>query len=209
MAFYKDTELKIVGHLLRNPLESMSLHQLANATKLSYVTVHGVVPHLVRKKLVRVEKKGRAHLISVDLERAQIEDVSAGSFFLRKLFLRKYPFLALLAVEINEVLQGKFYTVIVFGSYAQEKPRKDSDVDMLFLIPSEEMREEYVKSLQHVFSLYPALKIDYNVIPAVHFTEMLAQKYSVGRSVFQHGIVLFGAEYYYGLVRDYVRTKGY
>ena len=201
--------MKIVGQLLRKPQESMSLHKLAEDTGLSYVTVHGVVPHLVRKKLVQLEKKGKSHLVSVDFEWGIISDVSAASFFLRERFLRKYPSIALLVREVDEVLQGKFYVSLLFGSYAQEKPRKDSDIDMLFLIPSEEMRDEYIKSIQHVFSLYPNLRIDYKVIPVTDFMEMLEQKYSVGRSVFQHGLVLFGAEYYYTLVRDYVRTKGY
>ena len=53
---HQDTENKIIGNLLRKPLESKSMHQLAKETTLSYITVHTIVPTLVKRKIVNLEK---------------------------------------------------------------------------------------------------------------------------------------------------------
>ena len=41
------------------------------------------------------------------------------------------------------------------------------------------------------------------------FNNMLNEKYSVGREVFNHGIVLFGTDAYYVMVKEYARKRGY
>ena len=64
MKSYKDTENKILGNLLREPLKSKSLHQISLDTKLSYVTVHKITPILVKRKLVKQEKKGKAKTLA-------------------------------------------------------------------------------------------------------------------------------------------------
>ena len=62
MKSYEDTENRILGNLLRNPLESKSLHQTAVDVGLSYVTVHKLVPRLIKRKLIKMKKKERQTL---------------------------------------------------------------------------------------------------------------------------------------------------
>ncbi len=57
--------------------------------------------------------------------------------------------------------------------------------------------------------MHSVLKKDFKVVSSGDFIGMLDEKYTVGRSVLQHGIVLFGTEQYYAMVKQYVRTKGY
>ena len=63
MKIYKDTENKILGNLLRQPLKSKSLHQIALDTKLTYVTVHKIIPILLKRKIIKLEKKERQILL--------------------------------------------------------------------------------------------------------------------------------------------------
>ena len=78
MKNYKDTENRILGDLLRRPLISKSLRQIALDTKLMYVTVHKIVPILLKRNTVKQEKKGKANLISIDFEYAKLEDISSN-----------------------------------------------------------------------------------------------------------------------------------
>jgi len=209
MKNYKDTENKILGNLLRQPLKSKSLHQIALDTKLSYVTVHKIIPHLIKRKLIKQEKKGNANLISVDFEHARLEDLSSAILFERTELIKKYPQIALLARDIEEALTSKFYILLLFGSYAREKPKKKSDMDILFIMPYRRDIELYKEKINKALRLHPGVKRDFNKVDTKDFMDMLNQKYTVGRAVFEHGIVLFGTEHYYSMVKAYVRTKGY
>lgn len=209
MKNYEDTENKILGNLLRNPLESKSLHQIAIETMLSYVTVHKLMPYLIKRKSVIQEKKGKANLISIDFEHATLEKLSSAALFERNCLMKKYPRLNLIIREIEEALAGEFYILLLFGSYAKENPRKESDIDFLFIIPCKKDIEIYKEKINKSLRLYHEVKKDFNIVSTDDFMDMLNEKYTVGRSVFQHGIVLFGAEHYYSMVKKYVRTKGY
>ncbi len=209
MKNYQDTENKIVGNLLLKPLESKSLHQIAMDTKLSYVTVYKVVPSLLKRQILTVVKKGKASLVSVDFEHADPDNLSSAMLYQKKIFLEKNPPIMLLLREIEETLTGKFYSLLLFGSYAQGGSRKDSDIDLLFVVPDKESIEEYREKIGKALRLYPKIRKDFKIVLSNDFRDMLEQKYTVGRSAFQQGIVLFGVESYYSMVKNYVRTKGY
>jgi len=206
---YEDTENKILGNLLRMPMENKSLHQIAIDTGLSYVTVHKVVPRLIKRKIVRQEKKGKANLISIDFENAELEKLCSAILYEKSNLMRKYPKLKLLSREIEEALTGEFYILLLFGSYAKENAGKESDIDLLFIIPYRKDIEIYREKINKSLRLYPEVKKDFNIVSTDDLMDMLNEKYTVGRSVFQQGIVLFGTEHYYSMVKKYVRTKGY
>ncbi|MFH1682650.1 MAG: nucleotidyltransferase domain-containing protein [Candidatus Woesearchaeota archaeon] len=205
---YQDTVNKVVGNLLPNILESKSLHQLALETKLSYVTVHKIIPTLIKKGIIKVEKKGKAHLISIDLEQAPVDDLSSAMVYQRGLILKKYPKLILLLRDLEEALADKFYTLLFFGSKIKGTAKSSSDFDLFFIIPKREEIEDYHKTINKVLRLH-TIKLDINIAAIDEFMEMLNQKYTVGRAVFQKNLVLFGTEQYYALVKKYVRTSGY
>jgi predicted nucleotidyltransferase len=205
---YQDTENKILGNLLRTPLESKSLHQIAKETKQSYVTVHKLIPILIKNNLVRLEKKGKAHLISIDLEQASIGKLSSATLYERDRFLKKRPKLVILSRKVEEKLAGMFYSLILFGSYAKRKERPSSDIDLFFIVPDRKDVEKYKEKINQALELIPGKK-HLVVVSTEDFMEMLNQQYTVGRAVFQHGILLFGAEQYYAMVKKYAEIHGY
>jgi predicted nucleotidyltransferase len=209
MKNYEDTENKILGNLLRNPLESKSKHQIAVDTGLSYVTVHKLIPLLAKRKLIKQERKGKANLISIDFEQAALEKLSSAILSEKSALIKKYPKLAVLVREIEGALSREFYILLLFGSYAKGKPKNESDIDFLFIIPDRKNIEIYRDKINKALKLYPALKKDFNIVSIKDFIDMLDQKYSAGREAFQYGLVLFGAEPYYAMVKTHVRTKGY
>jgi len=208
MESYKDTENKILGNLLRQPLKSKSLHQIALDTHLSYVTVHRVIPVLLKRKLIKQEKKGKANLISIDFENAKLEDISSAILHEKTKFMKKYPQIAILIKDIEEVLAGKLYILLLFGSYAKENQKKDSDIDLLFVISDKEDSENYKEKINKALKL-STLKKDFNIVTTNDFIDMLNQRYTAGREAFESGLVLFGTEPYYAMVKAHVRKRGY
>lgn len=208
MKTYKDTENKILGDLLRQPLKSKSLHQIAIDTKLSYVTVYKIVPFLLKRKLIKQEKKGKANLVSVDFENAELDDLSSAILSEKTKFMKKYPQIAILIKDIEETLAGKLYILLLFGSYAREKPKQESDIDLLFIISDRKDIEAYKEKINKALKL-STLKKDFNLVTTDDFIDMLNQKYTVGREAFESGLVLFGTEPYYAMVKEHVRKRGY
>jgi len=208
MKSYKDTENKILGNLLREPLKSKSLHQIALDTHLSYVTVHKIVPVLIKRKLVKQEKKGKANLVSLDFENAGLEDLSSAILYEKAKFMKKYPQIAILVKDIEETLAGRLYILILFGSYAKEKPKQESDIDLLFIISDRKDIEAYKEKINKALKL-STLKKDFKIVTTDDFVDMLNQKYTVGREAFESGLVLFGTEPYYAMVKAHARKRGY
>lgn len=207
-AVYEDTENKILGNLLRAPLESKSMHQIAGETGLSYVTVFKIIPLLSKKELIRLEKKGKSSLISVNLEKADISRLSSAALYEKRRFLRKHLDIHVLMNDMEEALSGLFYILILFGSYAKGTYKESSDIDLLFVVPQREMIEKFKEKVNKELAIHPK-EVDFGVVIMEDLKEMLNQKYTVGRAAFMHGIVLFGAEHYYSLVKEYVKDKGY
>lgn len=208
MKNYKDTENKILGDLLRRPLQSKSLRQIAMDTKLSYVTVYKIMPFLLKRKLINQEKKGKANLASVDFENAKLDDLSSAILSEKAKLMKKYPQIAILIKDIEETLTGKLYVLLLFGSYAKENPKKDSDIDLLFIIPDRKDAEVYKEKINKALKL-SILKKDINLVTTDDFIDMLNQRYTVGREAFEFGLVLFGIEPYYAMVKEHVRKRGY
>jgi predicted nucleotidyltransferase len=208
MKTYKDTENKIIGNLLRKPLESKSLHQISLDTKLMYVTVHKVVPILLKRRIIKQEKKGKANLINIDFENAKIDDLTSAIKDEKTNLMKKQPKINLITKEIEEALTGKLYILLLFGSYAKEKEKKGSDIDLLFIIQERKDIEDYKAKINKVLKL-STLKTDFNVVTTDDFIDMLNQKYTVGREAFENGIVLFGTEHYYAMVKQHAKKRGY
>src|SRR3989338_2125426 len=112
MENYQDTEDKILGTLLRQPLENKSLRQIAIDTELSYVTVHKVAPRLLKRQLLQLLKKGKASLVSIDFEHADLDSLSSAMLYKKNIFLRKHPQLMFLVSEIEETLTGMIYSLL-------------------------------------------------------------------------------------------------
>jgi predicted nucleotidyltransferase len=208
MKSYNDTKNKILGRLLRTPLESISINQIAMDTKLTYVTVHKLIPILSQNKVVKIEKKGNNNLVSIDFENATIDNLASAIIDEKIRFIKKYPKISILLKNIEKQLINKFFILVLFGSYAKEKETKTSDVDLLFILPNRKSIEEYKEIIDKSMKL-TTLKKDLNLITINDFIQMLNEKYTVGREAFENGIVLFGAEHYYMMVKEYVRKKGY
>lgn len=209
MVSFIDTENKLIGSLLQSPLESNSIHQIAQETGLSYVTVHTIVPKLFRENIIKVEKKGKAHLVSINLEYCPIEKIASALLYQRIIFLKKHPSFVLFLRDLEEALANMFYCLLLFGSYAKGSEKGNSDIDLLFIVANGSTIEEYKRKISSILKLYPTPRKEYTIVSTKTFLEMLDQKYTQGREVLTHSLVLFGAEYYYSMVKSYVRTKGY
>ena len=93
-----------------------------------------------------------------------------------------------------------FFTFLVFGSYAEDKQTKRSDIDILLIIENSEDVEKIERQLKNISEKYGNLHC--NVISKESVKEMISKKAKlnvINESLNKH-IILFGAEDYYRLI---------
>ncbi len=202
------TENRIIGHLLKTPFEAKNLHQIAAEIKASYITVHTSAPILVKHKVIKIHKQGKAHLTSIDFDHAPLERLTSAMLSEKENYCKRNPAFTLLVRNIEENMADLFYILVLFGSYARGDQKKKSDVDLLFIIPTSENEQEYQEKINKILKLH-TLPIDFKIATLQDFKEMLDERYTVGRSILQQSIILFGIDQYYAMVKSYVRSKGY
>lgn len=102
---------------------------------------------------------------------------------------------------INSIVKhtGGDYCLVVFGSYAKNKPKKDSDLDICFL--SHDDGEKRIKPIIENIKLKSLLKIDDNYITVEEFQKMLKwEKENLGKQIYRDNIVVFNHMIFYKAV---------
>lgn len=199
-------EIKILGVLMRKPLEFYSVNQLAKETKLAYPYVYDSVKKLEKRELLSVKKISKSNLCQIKFNNP--EELALASIENIQQFLSNCPRINNLTKQLKEALSDELYIMLLFGSYAKGKATKESDIDLFFIIKDKNDLEKFRKKVSFLISKL-SYKIEFEVSTLEWFYEMLGDKTTVGREIFKTNIILHNAEAYFYLVRKYDQRKGY
>jgi predicted nucleotidyltransferase len=186
-----DNLLKLVWILGKNISSSLPIRQLASDAKVPYATAYRTIAKY--KSVFAVVKKGNIRLCSLNLE----DSITKNYLILAErqqseLFLSRHPELSVLRKE----LPAGDYSCILFGSRAEEKERKKSDMDICII------NKDGSKNVN--FSKYELVfKTDINPIylARMEFRQMLREKsHNLSREIIQKHIILYGEEYFWNIV---------
>lgn len=191
------TQEQILQLLLSRPEERLSIRGIARLLGKSYTLTYNNVQGLVKWGFVEKQsippaqviqlKEGIPTNVLVDIERKIAE-----------IFLEKHPWIKL---YLKDVLNAAppFFVMLVFGSYAKGTPTKNSDLDILIIVPAKENIPVMEKAAQQ----YTKVKKGIIVVDTQNFTEMIKnpEKLSVGNEAKKHHILIYGTEQYYQLLR--------
>jgi len=116
-------------------------------------------------------------------------------------FLARYPSLKVALGDFLGKTKHSFFTLLVFGSYAEGSPKKSSDVDILAILPEEDKREAFERELYAALSSF-TFKPHILVISRESFISMLARRdeVNVANETLNRHIILFGAESWYKML---------
>lgn len=117
----------------------------------------------------------------------------------RRKELLKDKNLAVMLNEFKNVLKSKCYILLIFGSYAKKTQTKNSDIDLMFIVPDGK-EELFEKDINRAAKSLP-LPIHPLVFSEKQFLEMVTSKQSnVGQEALKNNIILYGIEAYYEMV---------
>ena len=137
--------LKIVHNLFTNK-QGITIKNLANNLKIDYKNVHDAMINLSEIGIIKKEKIGNYNICKLNFSNEDIiEYLKEYNFYFKsKEFRKKYPTEYRIIIETCEQLKekiGPLFICLVFGSYAKDEEKKESDIDIFFLTANYGERE--------------------------------------------------------------------
>ena len=186
-----DNLLKLVWILGKNVKTSLPIRQLAREANVPYATAYRTIEKY--KHVFSIVKKGNIRLCSLNLE----DPITKNYLILAErqqteFFLKNNPKINIIKKELKK---GD-YTCILFGSRAEEKQRKKSDIDICII------NKDGKKNIK--LSKYELLfKVDINPIylKRKEFKAMLKEKeHNLAKEIVKKHIILYGEEYFWNII---------
>lgn len=200
-------ENEIVALFLRSPTESYTVYGIAKILNRYVSQVQRAIMNLNKYRIIDVKKLGRrTSRCHIKFATADVDALACASIHAKKAFLDKNLKLRLISNEVEKKLGDQLYVMVLFGSCAKGEQKIKSDIDLCFLVQSEdEAFRSKAKAILGGFSY----KIHINVFAAKWFYDMLNQRDTVGREILKSSVVLHGHDLYYSMVKKYDQETGY
>ena len=187
-----NTSLKIIKWLLENKKKA-SIKTLATAIKIDYKNTYEAVKKLTEKKILRTEKFGNTSEVSLvyalspllyEAEQIRKQNLSKNFTLVKDYFIKG--------------LDTKLYVMLLFGSHARGTNTKNSDIDLLFIIPNGSSIE---RDILRVILTIP-LDLHPTIITEKDFLLMKDSKQkTIVSEAIENNIILYGIEAYYEMLQ--------
>lgn len=199
------TQLKILAYLIDNKGEPLGIRELAKRISTVYYLVQRNIQQLKKKKIILLQKAGKTSLISLHqlVDSAYLIETEN---FKRELFYQKYPHLKVTFKKIITSAKSCFFVVLVFGSYVK-KPRNDSDLDLLMIVPNQK-QAKLIEKIVSSIARTSTIKIHETIVIEKSFVSMLQKKeLNVANEAKEKHILIYGDGLYYKLLRWWTKKK--
>ena len=186
-----DNLLKLIQTLGKTLYNQIPIRQLSKESKVPYTTTHRLIKK--NKDIFIINKKGNINLCSLNLKDSitknyliLAERKEAESFF------NKNPEFRVLKKELPK----GGYSLILFGSRAEDKQREKSDIDLCVVNKDGKKNIKFSK-----FELLFKLEINPIYLKDKEFKHMLKEEeQNLAKEIIKKHIILYGEEYFWNLV---------
>jgi predicted transcriptional regulator len=189
-------DVSIIRYLIEQKGVEQNILKISKGVKRDYKTVHSIIKRLEKESLVKLESFGQSSRVTLTL---QVHPLIFEAEYERRIELLKNKNLIVMLNDLKKGIQTKCFVLLLFGSYPKKKQTKNSDIDLLFIVPNGK-EDVFEKDVHRTVSLLP-LPIHYLVFSEKQFQEMRDAKDSnVGKEAFNNNIILYGIETYYEMI---------
>lgn len=183
----------------KNPFRELSISEIMKESKKKTKTwVFNALKLLVKNNILNSTRKANLDIYSLNLENP------SSLQFLQYLESQNNLNFSQIKIisEIIEKIPIKNYSIIIFGSYADNKQIKNSDLDICLLIENKEV-EKRIKPYINEIKLNHAAKIDEHYITFEDFIKMLLRdEENLAKQIFIKRMLFYNSEIYYQLLKE-------
>lgn len=191
-------QLKIFQVFVKNPFETYTLQQIKKLAKEKSNNALSIAMKQFRKENLLIEQKvGRSSLYTLNWTNNRVYYYVALSNYLRLNGLLKRT---VSRIEKNIEIHTKFYSLVIFGSYATSEHKKDSDLDIAIFVETEKLRKNIQKAIDAI-ELKSIIKIDSHIITQNEFLEMLNKdEENLGKQIARKHLAVHNHQIFYTLI---------
>lgn len=194
------SELEILKLMLDDLTKEWTIREVSLALSMPYPQTHRNAANLINKKIISMDKQGKSSILSLSFDTIKREYIIA-ELERREDIIKKQNSLRILE---NDLLRLKYsqFICILFGSYADKKATKQSDIDILLVIPEEYSYDKFEKEVKNKI-LIP--KIDIQITTEKGLIEMWSnpKQLNVGNEILSKHVIFSGIEPFFKLRRKY------
>jgi predicted nucleotidyltransferase len=186
----------VVKYLLERKGQTLNMRSISLGLKMDYKVAYGIIKRLEKEKVVILEKFGNSATVRLS---DKVSPLIFEAETQRREELLKNKNLRLILDYYEKGLGTRFYVLLLFGSFAKGTQKKNSDIDLLFVVP-DGREEEFERKIQNISATIP-FDIHVNVFSEKDFRAMGKSKEpTVGSEAIMNNMILHGIESYYGLI---------
>ncbi|MDP2749867.1 MAG: nucleotidyltransferase domain-containing protein, partial [Nanoarchaeota archaeon] len=168
----------------------------SKALKMDYKNVHSIVKRLEKESIIKLEHFGQSNRVKLI---SKMHPLLFEAEYNRRKELLKNKNIAVMLDEFKKSLKSRCYMLLMFGSYAKKTQTKNSDIDLMFIVPDGK-EESFEKEVHDAAKSLP-LPIHHLVFSEKQFLDMInAKESNVGKEALKNNIILYGIEAYYELI---------
>lgn len=192
-------QLKILQPFIRNIFKGYGQREIGRLAKeKSNNTLQLATAQFEKEKIVISHKVGTSKIYQINLDNELSYDY---------LTLLKYEGLSKEVYQSIEVLKKQiekytlFYSLVIFGSYVVGEQNKESDLDILLLIP-DKTQENNMKIAKNMASTKSLLELDIQIITFDEILLMLTNKEAnVGKEIARKHRAVHNINIFYKIIR--------
>lgn len=203
----ESTITKIITVFMPELINEFNIRELAKKAGISYDAAYRHIKALAEKNILKERQVGRAVVCSLNLSnilaRKYLEktSISKTEEFLKKDVVLKKIF-GELVENLKKAAPNELLCVALFGSYARGEQKEHSDIDILIISSTFDIREQLERECGGIEHRY-GKDIASLITTASEFVKMLkSKKRMVAHEVQQDGIILYGFENYFSLLSE-------
>lgn len=205
MKLIPNKQIELLNVWKNNPFKEFSISEIIRESgKNTKTWVFNTLKFFVKNKILISNRKGNLDIYSINLNnpiRVQLLQ------YLEAQENISFPQLELIS-ELIDKIPIKNYCLIVFGSYANNKYTKSSDIDICLLIENKDTEKKIKPYFNEVKLNYP-IKIDEHYITFEDFVKMLnREEENLGKEIFRKHKTFYNADIYYQLIKE-AYTNGF